>query len=114
MSGPHRIRLQAAWTGADSSPVWTRSFGSPTGVEAGDRVWLVIERPVACEATLNGRPLPAVVAGHAAWRHEVTAELLSRNELRLVFAGPTTGASADRAPLPESLGLVSLEIESQG
>lgn len=111
MSGPHRIRLQAAWRIAAGGAVWIRSFGRPTGVGPDMRIGLVIERPAACTATLNGRSLPAVTGGVAAWRHDVTADLRERNELRLEFAPVAPArAAADRVPFPEPLGVVSLEI----
>ena len=114
MSEPHRIRLQAAWDVAAGGTTWTRSFGKPTGVGPGDRVWLVVERPAACAAALNGRPLPPVADRAAAWRHDVTADLRDRNELRLELhepPGPVTAAV--RVPLPEPVGLVALEIEAR-
>lgn len=112
MSGPHRIRLQAAWQSAAAGAVWTRSFGRPTGIDPGDRIWLVIEAPKACAAKLNGRPLPVVVGVMAAWRHDVTAELLERNDLRLEFDAPSDVESVTaRSPLPDALGLVALEID---
>lgn len=113
MSGWHRIRLRAAWDTEAGGAAWTRFFGRPTGIAAGDRVWLVIERPTPCVALLNGRRLPTVNAGNAAWRHDVTADLRQRNELRLEFPGPTAASiAAGRAPLPEALGAVALEIET--
>lgn len=112
MSRPHRIGLQAAWHAEAGGAAWTRSFGRPTGIDPGDRVWLVIERPAACAALLNGWLLPPIAAGVAAWRHDVTADLLHRNELRLdVPGGVVPVASSGRTPLPESLGTVALEIE---
>lgn len=115
MSGSHRIGLQAAWDAGAGGAAWIRSFGRPTGVAAGDRVWLVVERPAACTALLNGRPLPPIVAGVGAWRHDVTADLRPRNELRLEFAGRiVANVGPGRTPLPEALGSVALEIEPGG
>lgn len=111
MSGPHRIRLQAAWRVDAGGVVWIRSFGKPTGVGPGGRIWLVIERPAACAAALNGRILPAVAGGTAAWRHDVTADLRERNELRLeVATGERVRAGGAHLLLPETLGAVALEI----
>ena len=113
MSGSHRIRLQAAWDVDADGTAWTRSFGSPTGVGPRDRIWLVIERPMPCSVALNGLPLPAVTAGAEAWRHDVTADLQDRNELRLeVAAAASAGAAAVRVSLPETVGRVALEIET--
>jgi hypothetical protein len=112
VSESHRIRLQGAWEVAAGGAAWTRSFGRPTGVGPGGRVWLVLERPAACAAALNGRPLPPVAGGIAAWRHDVTADLRDRNELRLeVHEPPWPVAGVGRTPLPEAVGLVALEIE---
>ena len=110
MSGAHRISLQAAWDAVAGGASWVRSFGRPTGVAVADRIWLVIERPAACTVLLNGRHLPPIGGGLGAWRHDVTAALRPRNELRLEFAG-RTAIEPGRAALPESLGSVALEIE---
>ncbi|MFM9024374.1 MAG: hypothetical protein ACKON7_03365 [Planctomycetaceae bacterium] len=110
MTAPHRIRLQSAWHATADGAVWSRSFGMPTGVNAGDRIWLEITRPAAGAAVLNGRPLPPVVAGAAAWRHDVTADLRDRNELRLEFVAALPARAADREPLPEAAGGVALVI----
>jgi hypothetical protein len=114
MAHVHRIRLQAAWEGCPRGTTWTRSFGRPSGVGPGDRVWLVVERPAACTVALNGRDLPAVIPGAAVWRHHVTADLLERNEVRLAAGSAVAVPAAGRQPLPESLGIVTLEIESEG
>jgi len=115
MSAPHRIRLQAAWRVAAGGSVWIRSFGRPTGVGPDGRVWLVIERPTACAAALNGRIVPPVVGGTAAWRHDITTDLRERNELRLEFTVVESELAAhDRVTLPDALGAVSLEITGTG
>jgi hypothetical protein len=113
MNATHRIRLQAAWSVAAGGTIWTRSFGRPTGVGPGDRIWLEIARPTACSARLNGRTLPAVAAGAAPWRLDVTADLRERNDLQLEFrADVPTQATAERVPLPEAGGRVALVITS--
>lgn len=114
MAHVHHIRLQAAWDRCPHGASWTRSFGRPSGVGPDDRVWLVVERPAARAVVLNGRELAIVSAGAAAWRHHVTADLRERNELRLDVAPPVAVGAAGRQPLPESLGIVRLEIESGG
>jgi len=115
MSGFHRIRLQAAWSVTADGRVWTRSFGRPTGVATADRVWIVIDRPAARRAVLNGVDLPTIDGRAAAWRHDVTTVLKDRNELRLEFVGPghDTSAAAGRR-LPDALGVVAIEIETGG
>lgn len=113
MNEVHRIRLQAAWHATAGGAVWNRSFGIPTGVGSGDRIWLEITRPAACAAALNGRTLPSVVAGAAPWRHDVTADLRDRNDLRLEFvAALPARAAAERELLPEVGGGVALVITS--
>lgn len=108
MSGPHRISLQAAWD-ADG-PVWTRSFGRPSGIGEHDRVWLVLACDGGCVAALNGHPLETSgIAG----RHDVTSDLRRRNSLRIEFIGTSGSVAARRrTPLPASLAVVALEIES--
>lgn len=115
MSGSHRIRLQAAWSVTAGGRVWTRSFGRPTGIGAADRIWLVFERPPAGRALLNGAELAPLDGRAAVWRHDVTGTLQDRNELRLEVETqwPET-ADADRLPLPDALGAVSVEIEPDG
>lgn len=113
MNGRHRIRLQSAWNVAAGGAVWTRSFGRPAGVGPADRIWLVIEEAAACSAVLNDLPLPPVAGGGGAWRHDVTAALESRNDLRFELREPQAPvANGTRPPLPESVGLVALEIET--
>ena len=113
MGDTHRIRLQAAWNVAAGGTTWTRSFGRPTGVGPGDRIWLVIERAAACSATLDGRTLSAVAGGAGPWRHDIGADPRNRHELRLEFAAPPGPVSAGaRERLPEGAGVVWLEIET--
>ena len=113
MGDTHRIRLQAAWDVAAGGTTWTRSFGRPTGVGPGERVWLVIERPAAGAAALDGRPLAAVGVGDGPWRHALTGDPRERHELRLEFTAPPGPVAAGaRVPLPEAAGLVWLEIEA--
>lgn len=118
MSEAHRIRLQAAWRPpAAGDTAWIRSFGRPAGLEPGDRVWLVIERPAVRTIELNGAGLPPVAADPGgAWRHEITGALAGRNELRLVAEsgvpdGDVPADARDRRPLPDGIGAVTLEIE---
>ena len=109
----HVIRLGSAWEGgpaADGTVAWVRRFGRPTGLAAGDAVWLVIEEPAACGLRLNAAPLPAAVGG-GTYRVEVTRWLAPRNLLVLEPAGPAAAAgTAGRVPLPAALGDVRLEI----
>jgi hypothetical protein len=102
----HSIRLRDPWDAtpqADGTVHFTRHFNRSTGLEAGDRVWLVIEgaaQPLA--VTLNGNlvgqasRLPVPAPNQA--RYEITALLQPRNKLE-----------SDALP---ALGEVRLEIES--
>jgi hypothetical protein len=113
---PHTIRLQAAWeqpTG-DSHP-WTRRFGRPTGLEAGQQVWLVVAGShVAATVALNGVVLPVIAAGDPRWVCDITSLLRDRNVLEV------RGSSRPAAPhdegvgrlraAPATLGQISLEI----
>jgi hypothetical protein len=118
MSGPHRINLSTAWQPpgvAAEQTAWVRRFGSPAGIEPGDRIWLVVEAAVGCGLGLAGEPLPPVAAGTIR-RHEITAMLRERNELVLtpaVAAGSVeVGMGHGRCDLPPSIGRVALEIEA--
>lgn len=106
---------------SDTVPGWTRSFGRPVDLPDGERIDLVIVAPwpILTAVTLNGRAVPwgtpsaADVAGMVVGRHDVTADLAARNELRLPAApGPVgeKGADQRRGPLPESVARVWLEI----
>lgn len=109
----HAINLADAWEAESDGAVgvrWARRFGRPTGLAAGDTVWLVIDGPAAAAITLNGVPLPAVRSAPA-WRAEITPLLRDRNLLLLVPAsGGGPRADGGRLPLPAALGRVWLEI----
>jgi len=108
----HRIELTHAWEPAGPN-TWKRRFGRPSGLEKGDRVWLVLESPPACgqstgggagrdpagggivggehgggEVTLNGVMVDsfevrATVAASVPRRAEISPLLRPRNELVL-------------------------------
>lgn len=117
MTARHLINLSTAWEPPDPTAVraaWTRRFGLPAGIEPGDRIWLVIEAATACEATLDGAPLPSLAFGRP-WRHDVTGRLGLRNELVLIpaaAADPVRPPAHGRLPLPTAIGTVRLEIEA--
>ncbi|MFM7137946.1 MAG: hypothetical protein ACKO1M_12895 [Planctomycetota bacterium] len=118
MSATHAINLSTAWEPPDPAAgreAWTRRFGVPAGLQAGARVWLVIDAATSCAAMLEGEQLPAVVAG-GPWRHDVTGRLGPRNELALIpccVLAPEDSAppAHGRLALPAALGSVRLEIE---
>jgi acrylyl-CoA reductase (NADPH) len=108
----HAINLAGAWERAGD--VWRRSFGRPTGVEAGETVRLVFTTPGDASMTLNGVALPALRGDAPAWSHDVTALLGDRNEL-VLSADALPGAATDapgRIELPRHLGQPALEIVS--
>ena len=103
MSGAHSIRLGNAWEAepgdAGHASAWVRRFGRPTGIDAADAVWLVIDAPADGTVTLNGAALPAIPSG-ATYRANVTALLRDRNLLVLVprQAVAATECSGARPP----------------
>lgn len=74
----HTIRLRRGWELLEDG--WSRRrFHKPTGLDAGQRVWLVADRwPDVL--TLNGNELGAGL------RHDVTDRLAPSNELQLFAA----------------------------
>ena len=120
-AGPpcHGIDLTNAWEPpqADSRQPWTRRFGRPSGIAAGERVWLVIEQPRMRTVALNGTSLPVAADGGVVWRREITPLLLVRNLLVIVPDGEDAVVAAPvgdhgRRALPAGCGRVRLEIES--
>jgi hypothetical protein len=130
--GRHTIDLTNAWEspaadrapaqdcGPETSAAWARSFGLPTGLSSGDRVWLVLDAGRDCRLILNGSPLPPVV-GSCRYAVDVTALLVPRNRLWLLPAAgeslvPTEASKSlpphGRCPLPAVYGRVRLEIET--
>jgi beta-galactosidase/beta-glucuronidase len=95
-----------------------RRFGRPTGIDGGERVWLVCDGADAwAKLTLNGEPLGHVAGPAEAAEFDVTGLLRERNELAAVVECPrraADGACLDRGPradLPGGLiGEVRLEI----
>jgi hypothetical protein len=126
MTEQHVINLSTAWEPPeDGSRAWVRRFGRPSGVESGDRVWLVHTDGRGETLVLNGIPL----AGPDA-RHDVTTLLSARNALALTPAAddpieggvpnevlspplspPSPPLSHGRRPLDPCHGRLHLEIE---
>jgi hypothetical protein len=97
---------------------YTRSFNKPTGLDSGERVFLVVEPPrsEAC-VLLHGQPVGSVRAGDDAGRFDITERLESHNRLEIIVDHPALdemrSVVGDPAELPPG-GLVSevrLEIE---
>lgn len=116
----HSINLGTAWepptpVQAAGGVLWTRRFGRPAGLEAGDRVFLVVSRPtVAAEMVVNAVRLPPLSAGAARWAQDITPLLRDRNELLVTVAATAVGGSAQeltgRVSLPSAIGTIALEI----
>ena len=94
----HVIRLRAPWDVellevASGSVRCTRQFNRPTGIEATDRVWLVIEG-LTCSAavSLNETPLGTASCSPASdppARFDITPHLQPRNRIAIDLADPT-------------------------
>lgn len=79
---PHRIRLAGFWVStptADGRVEYTRSFGQPRTLGAGESLWVVTATPG--EVSVNG------VAMGSGGEVMVGVELLPRNRLTIVTAG---------------------------
>jgi len=103
----HVIRLRQPWQRQDlpGKVCWRRAFHRPTGLDAGERVWLVVDRPLSgATVRLNGQPLGDVEQGTVG-RLDVTDLLADRNALEIDVAL----AAPDEAG--ELAGDVRLEIE---
>jgi hypothetical protein len=106
----HMIDLTNAWEPPTAgSRAWVRRFGRPSGIEPGDRIWLVMDVPPPADATLNGAALPGTPETAVPWRVDVTARLAPRNELVLLL--DADGGGVRRATLPAMCGGVRLEID---
>lgn len=118
----HAIHLGNAWEPpADAAGDWTRRFGRPSGVEAGDRVLLVCERQSEEAAVqrprltlaLNGTSLATVDPVSVRWEHDITSLLRERNDLIVKpepAAAPPAADRHGRASLPEGWGRLSVVI----
>jgi len=100
----HSIRLREPW---DVEPIvgglkrHRRFFNKPTGLEPGDRVWIVVEGAVGlAELSLNGSPPPhagdqAPVGNEARRSFDVTTLLNLRNELVLILEDSPTSSRGE-------------------
>jgi hypothetical protein len=95
-----------------------RVFQSPTGLESGERVWLVVEPPRSRGAVkLNGTPLGDIAFGGRAFRFDITARLEDHNRLEIVVEHPALDGDSvanDDSDINRPGGLVGevrLEIE---
>jgi hypothetical protein len=90
VSEPHVIRLREPWdreprTGGGAR--YRRFFNTPTGLTPGTTVAVVCEAPTAAATVwLNDRTLGDHAPEQGTWSHDVTRDLLSRNELTIDVA----------------------------
>ena len=98
--------------------VYRRTFQKPTGLEGGERVFLVVEPPrsSAC-ITWKGNLLGFVNPGEPAGRFEITRLLEDHNQVEIIVDHPDLdymrSTVGDPAQLPPGglVGEVRLEIE---
>jgi hypothetical protein len=99
----HVIRLRQPWQTRElpGGVRYRRAFHRPTGLDGGQRVWLVIESPQSQVAVwLNGERLGDVRQGTAG-RFNVTGRLADRNRLEI---------DVERGTADSPVGEVRLEI----
>jgi hypothetical protein len=118
-----RMTMPADWSAAFGAGFcglvrYHRVFQSPTGLESGERVWLVVEPPRSRGVVkLSGEPLGNVAWGGPAARFDITERLGDHNRLEIVVEHPAL--DGDSAPNDDSdinqpgglVGEVRLEIE---
>jgi hypothetical protein len=88
MSDPHRMTLRPPWLTEplpDGRTRYTRRFGRPRTLAAGETVWLVGDVPTGAEVGLNGELLG--MAGQGGFAFDVTAVLNPRNDLTITTTG---------------------------
>lgn len=90
---------------------YTRNFQRPTGLESGDKVWLVVEPPRSKAAVrINEHPLGEVCHGGPAGRFDITSLLAPSNLLEIEVEHSKDDAGDGRCG--GLVGEVRLEIES--
>ena len=92
---------------------YLRNFNLPTGLEAQQKVWLVVSEVDfrAC-VWLNETPIGEIQLGQPALRVEVRDLLQSSNQLRIEVTLPVGAQRTARSPLAGGLiGEVRIEIE---
>ncbi len=118
-----RARMPADWSGVFGSEFlgrvrYRRNFQKPTGLDCGERVWLVIEPPRSRGVIeLNRKRMGEVCDGDPPGRFDITELLQDHNQLEIVVEHPQLDASGNTnddsgTHLPGGLvGEVRLEIE---
>src|SRR5262245_37429198 len=68
---------------------YRRTFQMPTGLDEGQRVWLVVEPPRSCGTiSLAGELLGTVYQGGPPGRYDITERLREHNHLEIVVEHP--------------------------
>ncbi|MEX2317647.1 MAG: hypothetical protein WD669_10885 [Pirellulales bacterium] len=112
-----RATMPADWSasfGADflGRVRYHRVFQKPTGLEAGERVWLVVEPPTSRgTVSLGGMELGEVAHDGPPGRFEITKQLEDHNRLEVIVEHPTPGGACDCSRPGGLVGEVRLEIE---
>ncbi len=118
-----RLTMPADWSTAFGAEFrgrvrYHRVFQSPTGLDSGERVWLIVEPPRSRGAVqLNGKSLGDVSWGGPSFRSDITDLLRDHNRLEIVVEYPALDGDTSRNDdsdinLPGGLiGEVRLEIE---
>jgi hypothetical protein len=120
---PVRAKMPADWSAAFGGDFrgrvcYRRNFQMPTGLDEGQRVFLVIEPPRSRGmATLDGTLLGRIDLGGAPGRYDITDRMHETNRLEIVvdhlpLDDPRSGNDDEATRLPGGLvGEVRLEIE---
>ena len=118
-----RAKMPADWSAEFGSEFrgrvrYRRTFQKPTGLDEGQRVWLVVEPPRSRgTVSLGGELLGHVGYGDPPGRYDITERLQEHNHVDIVVEHPplddrTISNDDDTARLPGGLvGEVRLEIE---
>jgi hypothetical protein len=123
LPAPARATMPADWSewcGRDflGRVRYRRTFQKPTGLDNGERVWLVIEPPRSHGTVLLGdESLGELRWGEPAARYDITERLEDHNRLEIIVAHPAldaAGMADDDSGTTTAGGLVGevrLEIE---
>jgi hypothetical protein len=118
-----RAKMPADWTeslGDDflGRVCYRRTFQKPTGLDRGERVWLVVEPPRSrCVVSFNDYVFGVVHYGSASRRFDITRYLNDHNRLDILVDHPAldeggTAKDDSTSNMPGGLvGEVRLEIE---
>jgi hypothetical protein len=95
---------------------YRRTFQKPTGLDSGERVWLVVEAPRSSGSVrLNDQSLGKVACDKAAGWFDITAQLQEHNRLEIIVDHPPKDVQTVDAAEPGGLvGEVRLEIAAPG